>query len=161
MKLTRRMVALMACLMLCMAVLAGCSGNAALAQKQPQEGDTIYQLSGKCTAKVEDGKIVIYLHSNLLEGTAVQFCLDTYDGTQLASAVYSVSGETISATFEMEPSWEGKLVYASVAAAPSLGKQPSAVTEAYGRYFQNIQGESIIWNKAENVFLVQSGKIQL
>ena len=161
MKLTKRMVALAACLMLCMAVLAGCSGKTALAQKQPQEGDTVYQLSGKCTAEVKDGKVTSYLHSNLLEGTAVQFCLDTYDGTQLASATYSVSGEAISATFEMEPAWEGKLIYASVAAAPSLGKQPSAVTEAYGRYFQNIEGDCVIWNKSENIFLAQSGKIQL
>lgn len=77
---------------------------------------------------------------------------------QLASATYSVSGEAISATFEMEPAWEGKLIYASVAAAPSLGKQPSAVTEAYGRYFQNIEGDCVIWNKSENIFLAQAAK---
>lgn len=161
MKQNRRIIGLIACLMLCIIVLAGCKSNAALAQKQPQEGDTLYQMSGKCTAEVADGKVTIYLDSNLLEGTAVKFCLDTYDGTQLASEIYSVSGGTISAAFEMDPSWEGKLVYASVVAAPSLGRQPSEVTDAYGRYFQNMQGACVIWDKTENIFLAQSGKIQL
>ncbi len=145
----------------CIMMFAGCSGNAALAQKEPQEGSTVYQLEGKCTAQVSEDQIVIYLHSNLLEGTAVNFCIDTYDGVELVSKVYAVSGETISATFDLDPSWKGKLVYASVVAAPSVGKQAENVTEAYGRYFQNIQGDCVIWNKSENIFMVQSDKITL
>ena len=46
-------------------------------------------------------------------------------------------------------------------AAPSIGGQPKEVTEAYGRYFQNIDGSCVIWNKSENIFLAQSAKIEL
>ena len=117
----------------------------------------MYTLEGKCTAEAADGKVTVYLHTNLLEGTVVRFCLDTYDGEQLASEVYTVSGETIQTSFPIEADWEGKLVYASVVAAPSIGGQPKEVTEAYGRYFQNIDGSCVIWDKSENIFLAQSG----
>ena len=130
----RRKIAAVISLCLLMAMLAGCSGGkVSLTKKEPQEGATVYTLEGKCTAEAADGKVTVYLHSNLLEGTAVRFCLDTYDGEQLASEVYTVSGETIQ----------------------------KEVTEAYGRYFQNIDGSCVIWDKSENIFLAQSAKIEL
>ena len=158
----RRKIAAVISLCLLVAMLAGCSGGkVSLTKKEPQEGATVYTLEGKCTAEAADGKVTVYLHSNLLEGTAVRFCLDTYDGEQLASEVYTVSGATIQTSFPIEADWEGKLVYASVVAAPSIGGQPKEVTEAYGRYFQNIDGSCVIWNKSENIFLAQSAKIEL
>lgn len=161
MKAMKKGMALVLCLVLCVTVLTGCGGSKALEQIKPQEGKEVYTLTGECTAEVKDGKITIYLTSNLLEGTVACFSVDSYDGEELVNESYAISGETVSVSFDIPAEWEGKAVYATVTAAPSLAKQPGEVTDVYGRYFQNIDGENIIWNKTENIFIAQSGKIEL
>ena len=98
--------------------------------------------------------------SNLQEGAVVKFSVDSYEGKELASKEYSVSGENIYAEFAVDPEWEGVL-YATVQCSPQVGSQPSEVTDLYGNYFQNIDGEHVIWNDKSNIFLVQSEKINL
>ncbi len=144
----------------CLVFLAGCSSSNTLEKIEPQEGVETIVLEGTCSAEVGDDTIKVTLHSNLLEGTVVVFSIDTYDGTELASQIYSVSGETIYAEFERDDTYTG-IVYASVVASPSIGSQPENVRDAYGRYFQNVDGEHIIWDTKENIFIVQSEKINL
>ena len=42
-----------------------------------------------------------------------------------------------------------------------VGSQPDEVEELYGKYFQNIDGDHVIWNEKNNIFIVQSDKIDL
>lgn len=42
-----------------------------------------------------------------------------------------------------------------------VGSQPDEVEELYGKYFQNIDGDHVIWNEKNNIFIVQSDKVDL
>ncbi len=156
----RKITLALAVLMAALFLLSGCGGSKPLTKFTPQEGVEPVVLTGAITAKVENGKITAYLTSNLEVGTVVRFTVDSYDGDELAEALYSISGENVKVEFDIEEDWSGK-VYVSAVACPSVGSQPKAVTEVYGRYFQNIDGENVIWNSKENIFVVQSEKFSV
>lgn len=160
MKKKKRIAAL--CLMLALAamLLVSCGGSAGLKRLEPKEGVEKVKLEGSCTAKIMGDTLRIDFSSNLQEGAVVKFSVDSYEGKELASKEYSVSGENIYAEFAVDPEWEGVL-YATVQCSPQVGSQPSEVTDLYGNYFQNIDGEHVIWNDKSNIFLVQSEKINL
>ena len=150
------------CLMLALAamLLVSCGGSAGLKRLEPKEGVEKVKLEGSCTAEITGETLRINFSSNLQEGAVVKFSVDSYEGKELASKEYSVSGENIYAEFAIEPEWEGVL-YGTVQCSPQVGSQPSEVTDLYGNYFQNIDGEHVIWNDKSNIFLVQSEKINL
>ena len=160
MKSYAKYIALSLMAVLCFSLLAGCSSSSTVAKLEPQEGVVSIVLTGGCTAEVTDNMIKVTLQSNLMQGTVVRFTIDSYDGTELAYKQYAVSGDNIYAEFERGATYPD-IVYASVVASPTIGSQPDEVKDAYGRYFQNIDGEHIIWNGAENIFIVQSDKIVL
>lgn len=150
------------CLMLALAamLLVSCGSSSGLQRLEPKEGVEKVELSGSCTAEITGDTLRINFSSNLQNGAIVKFSVDSYEGKELASKEYSVSGENIYAEFDIDPAWEG-VVYATVQCSPQVGSQPSEVTDLYGNYFQNIDGEHVIWNDKSNIFIVQSEKINL
>ncbi|MGI6664746.1 MAG: hypothetical protein ACOX3W_04970 [Christensenellaceae bacterium] len=156
----QKKITIISLLLVVLLLVSACGGNATLVQVQPDEGVERIVLTGTCTATVENGEILVSLDTNLMEGTIVQFSIDDYDGTQLAAKLLSVSGAHIYTTFPIEADWEGTL-YANVVASTNVAKQPSEVTEAYGRFFQNVTGEPVIWDQTDNIYVAQSGKIVL
>ncbi|MBQ6003948.1 MAG: hypothetical protein IJL16_04360 [Clostridia bacterium] len=143
-------------------VMAGCSSDSNLYRQKPDEGATVYTLEGTLTAEAAGEKLNVSFESNLMTGTAVLVSVESITGEQLASEKVSIEeGKPLTVSFDIDDTLKGKKVYVSVSASPSSGKQPSEVREAYGKWFQNIDGKNIIWDKTENVFLVLSDKIEL
>ena len=160
MKKKYKIFALSLALLMAAMLLASCGGGSALKKLEPQEGVEKVQLNGSCAVQVTGDTLRIDFSSNLLNGAIVKFSVDDYEGKELAAKEYSVSGEHIYAEFEIDPSWKG-IVYGTVQCSPQTGSQPTEVTELYGKFFQNIDGEQIIWNEKNNIFIVQSEKVKL
>ncbi len=160
MKRKNRVLALCLALLLAAMMLASCGGGSALKRLEPQEGDEKVALTGSCTVEHTGSTLRVNLSSNLQSGAIVKFSVDDYEGKELASKEYAVSGEHIYAEFEIDPSWGG-IVYGTVQCSPQTGSQPAEVTDLYGKFFQNIDGEHVIWNEKNNIFIVQSEKVDL
>lgn len=150
------------CLALLMAamMLASCGGGGALKKLEPQEGVEKVKLTGACTVERDGNILRVNLTSNLQNGAIVKFTIDDYQGKELAAKEYAVSGENIYAEFEVDDSWSG-IVYGTAQCSPQTGSQPSEVTDVYGKFFQNIDGDHVIWNEKNNIFIVQSEKVDL
>ena len=142
--------------------MTGCSRDSNLYRQTPDEGATVYALEGTLNAEAEGGKLSVSFESNLMTGTVVLISVESITGEQLASEKASIEeGKVLTVSFDIDETLKGKKVYVSVSASPNTGKQPSEVKEAYGKWFQNIDGKNIVWDKTQNVFLVLSDKIEL
>ena len=163
MKRSKKIFAVGMLLVLTLVIFAGCGSSGPLVQKEPKESEqaNLVQMTGKCTTEVKDNKIIVYFESNLVEGTIVQFSIDSYDGQLLEKKQYTVTGENLYAEFAIDAEWKAEVVYANVVASPSIAAQPKEVDAVYGRIFENMRGEGVIWNANENIFVVQSEKIDL
>jgi len=141
---------------LCLMLFAGC-GEVQLIQPKADEGVTPIKLEGTCVLQ-KDSVIRVYTHSNLMDGAVVKFTLDSFNGVELASQTYTKKGDDIYAEFSIDPSWKG-MIYGSMVCIPD--DQPAEVKEKYGKKFQNIQGENVIWDTNGNIFVLQSEKFDL
>lgn len=154
-----KVLALCLALFMTMLMLVSC-GSTTLRKLEPQEGVQKVELDGFCSLEVQDGVLRINFSGNLQNGAIVRFTVDDYQGKELAAKEYAVSAENIYAEFEIDPSWSG-IVYGTVQCSPQVGSQPDEVEELYGKYFQNIDGDHVIWNEKNNIFIVQSDKVDL
>lgn len=163
MKRSKKIFAASMLLVLTLVLFAGCGSSGPLVQKEPKESEmaNLVQMTGKCTAEVKDNKITVYFESNLQEGTIIRFSIDSYAGQMLDKKQYTVTGENLYAEFDIDPAWNADVVYANVVASPSIASQPKEVDAVYGRIFENMRGEGVVWNSSENIFVVQSEKIDL
>jgi hypothetical protein len=149
---------------ICLALVFGlcaCSGNKPVARHLPEEGATTYEIIGKLQVEYTGSKLSLLFENNFITGTVTEVAVYTYEGEELYSENYSITGPTVKMEIEKAPEWTGKKVYVSVTASPSTGRQPSEVRDAYGRLFQNVKGNNLIWDRTENICFFQSREIKL
>ena len=159
MKNTSRKILIILAAVLLLA-LAGCAAGD-LKAPAADEGVTPQKVSGTCTLTRSGDTLRVSAHLDLMDGVNLRFALDAYDGKSLAEATYLKAGDDLYAEFAIDPKWEGK-VYGSVICEPdSIRAQAKEVTAAYGKRFQNITGDDVIFNAQGNIFVIQSEPLDL
>lgn len=133
-------------------------GTAQLQQPPVDSGVEAINLEGTCTVERVGDNLRVYCSSNVENGAVVKLTLDTYDGMELASKTYTKQGDDIYAEFAIEPSWKGE-IFGSMTCSPA--DQPAEITEKYGKRFQNIRGDQVIFDVSGNIFVAQSESFQL
>ena len=155
-----RKISLIAAAVAVLMLFASCSSNKPIARHEPDKDAETYEIKGSLTVENDDELTVVF-ENNLLKGTIVEVAVYTYDGRKLYSDRYSVSGPTVKVEIEKNSDWTGEKAYVSVVASPSSGRQSADIREAYGRLFQNVLSDNLIWDKDENILLFQSEEITL
>lgn len=133
-------------------------GSSQLQQPPPDSDATVITVEGTCTVERVGDNLRVYCSSNVENGAVVKLTLDTYDGVELASKTYTKQGDDIYAEFAIEPSWKGE-IFGSMTCSPI--DQPAEITEKYGKRFQNIRGDQVIFDVSGNIFVAQSESFQL
>lgn len=146
---------------LCLLFLLSACGSSNVVRKMPAENATIYKIEGSVNATVDSTKLTVEFNSNFIKGTQVQISIDSYDGEELFKEIVTVEGENMTLTYDIKDEWKDKKVYVSAFSSAAVGSQPREINDAYGRYFQNVDGDFLMWNTAENMILIQSDKIIL
>lgn len=153
----RRRIALFVAVVLVALSLASCGGQTVIQRQGLEKDKEMITLSGVCTTKVEDGKVFVYLKSDLEKGAVVIFSVNSESGEELSTKEYTVGGEEIVAEFPIEEGWTGGL-YGAVVCSPTLVKQPKAISDKYGAKFGNIDGQQVLWDAQSNFFVALSEK---
>ncbi len=139
-------------------LFSGCATSSTIAQNAP-DGETL-EVTGECTIeRIDESTVKVHCTTNLMNGTVIGISLDTYQGVLVEQQTYSKQSENFYGVFTVSEKIEGP-IYAHLVAAPkALGNQDKAVTSVYGKKFQNLTGEHIIWNNEGNLVVIQSEPI--
>ncbi|MBQ9941952.1 MAG: hypothetical protein IJP03_02975 [Christensenellaceae bacterium] len=147
---------------LALVMLSACGGQRQLTGPAPDEGATVYEVSAVCNIEKADNVLRVTAEEcTLMNGVVLEFSVNTYDGIKLASKQYVKASDNMYAEFVIDPAWSGK-IYGSVVCQPdSVVSQEKEVDQAYGKKFQNIKGEQVLFDMNGNVFAAISEFIEL
>ena len=146
-----------------MLFLLGACGASDPSIPMPQKDDDVelINVTGNIEAVIKDGKIIVSSNCNLLKDAVMRISIDNASGKMLSSQMITKDSDEVSVEFEIKDDWSGK-VYAFLVCAPkNVGEQPKSVTEVYGSKFQNIDGESVIWDNNGKMLVLISKVIEL
>lgn len=150
----KKLIVFVAVLVAAMAFLTGCSayggggcgGTAQISRPTPSEGAATFAVEGECTAELNGNVLMVKGSTNLMDGTNGVVSVLASNGESLAEQKVTQQSGEISVEFPVEDDWTD-IVYGFITFDTQQGdKQPSEVTDAYGKKFQNLTGDSVIWN---------------
>lgn len=149
-------IILVAVILLVAALLGGCGKkNATIPKPSPDKDTTPVTVTGSITAVRNGNDIHVECETDLMDGVFLKISIDSYNGDQLDKKIIVKDGDKFSADFVAEEDWP-ETIYASLTCTPTgMGKQKTDVKETYGRKFQNMAGENVVWNTEGNAFVVQ------
>lgn len=162
--LQMKKIVLLAVALVTVAVLAaGCGRAAEIVKPQPSEGAKMVQVTGECTAVLADGKLTVSGTTDLMDGTNGVISVVNSDGTTAEEVKFTKGEGPIEHTFEVKDAWQD-IVYGFVMFdTKESDKQPDAVTAAYGKKFENLEGapENVIWNANGVIAIFMSGEVKV
>ena len=152
MKKVTRSLAIALILMIAMSLI-GCK-QAPKPIKKPAGGEVTHAINGSCTLTIEGDTATVSGTTGLMQGTVIKISIFSASGKELASEIQEVTEEAYTASFAVDPAWNGE-IYGFLSCTPSSnGSQPKEVKEAYGKNFANLEGENVIWNAKEVMFVL-------
>ncbi len=141
--------------------ILGCGGTANISKPAMAEGATAFVAEGSCTATLNGNVLNVSGTANLMDGTNGIIRVLSADGTLVDEQKFTKSGESISHDFAVTEEWP-EVVYGFITFdTESADSQPDEVELAYGRNFQNIEGDSenVIWDAAGVMVVFQSEEV--
>ena len=146
--------------------LTACSGttglNKPVATAESGQQIQYQEVTGTVSYEQADSKLKVTATSNLTDGTIYKVAVDGCDGQAVDSKILTKgSEESPDVEFDITDAWPSDIRISLVAQPSGNGKQPSEVTDVYGKKFELMSGEDVIWNTEGNVLVIQSDKITL
>ena len=140
----------------------GCGGNVSeIAKPQPGEGAQVFTVEGSCEAVLQGGTLTVSGTTNLMDGVNGVIKVMGSDGSTVEEVNFTKQGEAITHTFTVEEDWPDK-VYGFVSFDTQQSKQqPKDVRELYGSKFENLEGESILWDSKGVMVVFQSAEVEI
>ncbi len=150
-------------LVLLLALLAAGCGAASIPKPQPTQGAKTVTVTGNCDLEIEDNTIIVSGETDLIDGALLHVSVVSQDGMIVDSVKLTKSGDTVEQRFIITEEKYGdsvKTITGFIVCAPSLyGAQPQAVYDAYGKRFENIQGD-FVWNDNGIIVLFASETVE-
>ncbi|HBU13345.1 MAG TPA: hypothetical protein DEB31_11710 [Clostridiales bacterium] len=158
----KKMTVLLASVLLAVFVFAGCGGVAEIRKPAPSEGAAMFTVEGSCEAAVGAGVITVSGTANLMSGTNGVIALMGADGEDLGKVDFVMqAGEAITHEFAVDEGWP-QHVYAFITFDTDQAKgQPREVTDVYGKKFENLEGEDVIWDLQGCIVSFMSGMVEI
>lgn len=140
-------VALLTILMISILTGCSCGGQMTVNKPVPEEGAQTYEISGQCTATLNDGVLKVSGSSDIADNTNGTLSVFSSSGEELAMVdVVQVNGQELSYDFEVEDDWPDKVYGFLTFDTMQSKKQPKEVVKLYGKNFANIYGKHVIWD---------------
>ena len=148
-------------LLILAAGLCAC-GAASITKPIPDESAEIVKIDASCTMTRVGDKLKVSVSTNLMDGAVMKVTIDSYNGDQLAAKYYTKAGDNFYVEFDIDPKWSGA-VFGTMVCEPHMnGEHTTEIYDKYGKRFQNIAGEHILYNMSEGNYLaVQSEEVEL
>lgn len=159
-QLTKRWAALL--LGALVLVMLGCARTSDIARPSSEDGKTI-TVTGSCEAKLEQGNAVLAVTGtcNLMDGTNGIFSVLGADGTKVEEHQFTKEGAEMSWLFDVKADWPD-VVYGFISFdTQNTQRQPDTVTDAYGKRFQNLTGDYVIWDTKGVIAVFQSKPVEI
>jgi len=158
----KKKIALILGIILTATTLASCTGAAKVSRPSMSEGATAITVTGNCKIeKVDEKTVRVSAECDLVDGTLVRLSVDSQLGKMLDSKVLVKGSEALIAEFEIQEDWPEIVMGNLVSAASSMGKQPSNVTDVYGKKFENLSGDNVVYSATECSLVLQSETLKI
>lgn len=162
--LRRRMVGIVLILML-MVILTACSCNQTVQLAKPamEEGAKPVEITGACEAELTNGgqALLVTGTSDIMNGTNGVFTVVGADGATIEEQKFKKESDDMSHEFQVGDNWPD-VVYGFITFdTQQSDAQPVEVTDVYGKKFQNLEGDDIIWDLKGVMAVFQSEQVRL
>lgn len=160
--MTKKVFSIILVVVAIMIIFTSCSAAVAT-RPQPAEGATTYEVTGECTAVSDGDKVIVTAKSDIAAGTNGTLSVYSAVGKELALTKVTqekVNGE-ITAEFKVEDSWADDVYAFLVFDTKQSDGQPDEIKEKYGKQFENIEGENVVWSSAGIAVVFQSDVISV
>ena len=142
--------------------LSGCGQQSdSIKKPQPASDAVIYDLKGDISLKVSGDKAVVSGTTDLMDGCVVKISLVSASGEELASEKKKIESGEFSSEFAIPDDYKGRVFGFLSCTYSGNGSQPKEVKEAYGKKFVNLDGENVIWNASECMYVLQSNPVEI
>lgn len=155
-KSLKKIVIMAVLAVICVSALVGCGKQEILPRPQADEGVTPIEITGDITYTLNEGVLTVNCKTDIMDGATVTVTIDAIDGTNVDSKEFEGAKNEFSTEFKVTEDWP-EIVYATYVCTSK--DQPDEITDAYGKKFQNITGEDVMWNTDGCFFAVQTEKI--
>ena len=158
----KRIISILIIVFTCVILLTGCSATAAT-RPQPEDGTEISVITGECSAYADGGKIVVSAASDIETGTNGTLSVYSTVGKELAKAdiTQGEKNAKLECEFAIEDSWPDDVYAYLVFDTDQSQKQPDEIIALYGKQFQNIQGDNVVWSAKGCAVVFQSQLIHV
>jgi len=165
----KRWVLVCGMLLLCVFLFAGCGGSAPLPRPMPsaaaegEEAKPMVTVEGSCEAVLSGDSLTVRGENNLMDGTNGVITVLSSTGLKVDEVKITKQGNNLEHTFTVDEEWPDE-VYGFISFGTNQGdKQPREVTEAYGKKFEYLDGDSsiIIWDNKGIVAVFQSEMVTI
>lgn len=141
--------------------LCACSRSPNLVKPAPAEGATPVEVEGSCEATLQGTTLEIDGSCNLMNGTNGIIRILSADGSRLAEQKFTKESDDISYSFEVGKDWP-EIVYGFISFdTQDAESQPKEVLDAYGKRFENLEGENVIWDLKGVIAVFQSEAVEI
>ncbi len=140
-----------------------CTSSKITSIKKPARPDdaVICNLSGSIETVLDYEKITVKGKTNLMNGTVAKVSIFSSDGNELVSEKITIDGENFAVCFDKPADFSGNVYGFLSCSYTKNGDQPKEVIKEYGKNFLNIDGENVIWNSREYMFVLMSETVEL
>jgi len=141
---------------------AGCGAAELTRPNASAEVDQI-EVSGSCAIEKQDGRIIVSGTTDLMDGVILAVTLNSPTGEEFAKRVFAKSGDDISEEFTIgaDTAWPDAVHGFIICAPEQYGKQPDYVTQNYGKKFENLVGDVVIWGAEGVIVAIPSPALSL
>ena len=160
--MAKKLVSIVLIVVAIMIVLTSCSAAVAT-RPEPAEGAATYTVTGECNAVVEGDKIIVTASSDIAPGTKGTLSVYSVVGKELALQNIEqekVNGE-IKAEFQIQDNWADDVYAFLVFDNDQSGSQNDEIKEKYGKSFENIKGDNIVWSSKGVAVVFQSDSVSI
>lgn len=143
-----------------MAVTILFTGCAAASLPRPQADiNKVVEVTGSCDMKIENNKAILVCKTDMIDGTIFRLSVESpTTGKQLAYKDIVKDDDNLQAEFDIS-NFNETSYYGFATSAPSLyGTQPDAVLNTYGKKYENIKSDKILWTVDSCIFVLSSGE---
>ncbi len=153
----RKTIAVAIIMAMIIITLTGCfGGGAELKRPEMSEGATSYEITGSCQAALSGDILTVSGECDIADGTYGTISVYSINGEELDSVVIVKTGDNLTHDFTVQDEWSDQVYGFITFDTVQAGTQPDAILAMYGKEFENITGENVVWDSHGIAVVFQS-----
>jgi len=153
----RKTIAVAVILAMIIIALTGCfGGGAKLDRPSMSAGAASYEVTGSCEAVLNGDVLTVSGKCDIADGTYGTISVYSTSGEELANEVIVKTGDNLKHDFTVQDNWSDQVYGFITFDTKQAGDQPEAILAMYGKKFENISGEGVVWDSHGIAVVYQS-----